>query len=183
MANPEKLNAPQVSPEEKVISEARENAEDLKEELPITPEQAKEVWEFFEWFMDELDKATKPLAYMKTMIEAWINDAKERWYLKRWETEQEKLRDLIKKVMENPEAKNLIYKDERDGNYRINTDCIFNLINGLDKKDRKFVKKTLKAMMKTHEKIVQEEASSKEEKKIEKKISKNIRKEILKKIK
>jgi hypothetical protein len=43
MANPEKLNAPQVSPEEKVISEARENAEDLKEELPITPEQAKEV--------------------------------------------------------------------------------------------------------------------------------------------
>lgn len=173
MANPEKLNKSELSEEEKVIRDSQEKVEDLKDELPVTKEEAEEMCEFFEWFMAEMDKVTRPIAVLKEGIERWINDAKAAWYLKRDEKEQETLKTIIRKIMseENSEnLKNIIVKDEEIWEYYMNPDWIFNLINSLDKKDRKFIKKVVKAIIKADEK------NQKEHIRTEKKRAKEVKK-------
>lgn len=183
MANPEKLNKPELSEEEKVIKDSQEKVEDLKDELPVTKEEAEKMCDFFEWFMAEMEKVTRPISVLKEGIERWINDAKSAWYLKRGEKEEEMLKSISRKILseENSEKlKNLFIRNENTWEYYLDPNWIFDLINNLDKKDRKFIKKVMKAIIKTSEKEDKERIKTEKRRA---KIDKKIRRQTLNKIK
>lgn len=155
MTNPEKLNNSELSPEEKVINESTEIIEDFKDELPITKEEATEICDAMEDFMNEMEKIIRPFKVLGEWIADGIKDAKEKWNLKWTEKEIDKAKNIITKTMktleDNPEeAKNLIVRREETNQYYLNPDWIFDFINNkIDKKDRKFIKKIVKAILKT----------------------------------
>lgn len=153
MTDTEKLNRPELSEEEKVIVDSQEQVEDLKNELPITKEEAKEFCDALEKAMEEMKRAWRPMDVFLHALEGWINDAKAAWLLKRTDEEIKKTQEIIIKLSNsNFDYKNLIVKNEEIGEYYLNPDWLYNLVNNnLDKKDRKFIKKTLKAIAKTRE--------------------------------
>jgi hypothetical protein len=60
LENEKKQNNSELSPEEKVINESTEIIEDFKDELPITKEEATEICDAMEDFMNEMEKIIRP---------------------------------------------------------------------------------------------------------------------------
>ncbi len=180
LENEKKQNNSELSPEEKVINESTEIIEDFKDELPITKEEATEICDAMEDFMNEMEKIIRPFKVLGEWIADGIKDAKEKWNLKWTEQQVDKDKNIIIKTMktleEDPEeAKNLIVRSEETKQYYLNPDWFFDFINNkIDKKDRKFIKKVLKAILKTrkqeeYQRIKAEKKDAKERNRMRKK--------------
>ena len=178
----EKKQISQISEqEEKVIKESTEIVEDFKDELPITKEEATETCDVIETYLNEIEKVMRPIEVLGKGLFNGINDAKEKWNIKWTEKEEEKTKNIIRNALntleQNPEEiKNLIVKSKETNQYYLNPDRIFDFINNkIDKKDRKFIKKVVKAILKTkkqeeYQRIKAEKKDAKERNRIRKKL-------------
>ena len=174
----DQLRSPELSEKEEIIQNYQGEIEEFKNELPITKEEAEEICNSFEQLETAFDEITRPLGLLKEEIEEWIDRAKAAGFLKRNEKNQTKLKNIIEKIMRDPQFKNILEKNEETWRYYVNSDSLFNIINSLDKKDRKFIKKIAKAIIKTYEKKENERIKLHEkEGKTWKKINKHYRKE------
>ena len=153
MPKPEKLKTPEHSEQEEVIQSYQEEVESLKEELPLTKEEINELVDATEKAMDVITEKFRTLGYFKASIEKWINDAKAAWILKWNKKDDENFTAIMHKMLDknNPEVENLFYEDDISWEYKLNPNSLSKLINNLDKKDRKFIKKTAKAIIKVRE--------------------------------
>lgn len=184
---PEKLEAQEsseqeellLSEQEEAIQDYQEEVDDLNDELPISKEEAEKFCAVMEKAMEEMEKAWRPMDVFLHALKDGIDDAKSAWFLK--DDDMERIEEVVKKLSVNLKYDNsLVNKSEDNGEYYLNPDWLFDLVNNnLDKKDRKFVKKTLKAIAKTREK--EEKEHIKAEKKELKRVRK-IRKEEINKI-
>lgn len=174
------LETPELSEEELAIQNSQEEIDDLKDELPITREEAAEACDAMEDIMNVMEKAIRPFKVLSEEIADGIKLAKQKWNLKWTEKEVEKAKNIITNAMkaleENPgEARNLIVRSEETNQYYLNPDWFFDFINNkMDKKDRKFIKKVIKAILKTrkqekYEEIKAEKKDAKERNRMRKK--------------
>ena len=178
MSKLDQLCSPELSEKEEIIQNYQGEIEEFKNELPITKEEAEEICNSFEQLETAFDEITKPLGLLKEEIEEWIDRAKAAGFLKRNEKKQKKLKSVIEKIMRNPQFKNILERNEKTWRYYVNTDSLLNIINSLDNKDRKFIKKIGKAIIKTREKEEKDRIKLEEkDRKTRKKINKNYRKE------
>ena len=178
MSKLDQLHSSELSEQEEIIQNYQEEIGEFKGELPITKKEAEEIYKSLDQFQTAIHEVTRPLGLLKEEMEEWIERAKAAGFLKRNEKNQTKLKNIIEKIMRDPQFKNILEKNEETWRYYVNSDSLFNIINSLDKKDRKFIKKIAKAIIKTYEKKENERIKLHEkEGKTWKKINKHYRKE------
>ena len=148
MANLEKLDTPELSPEEEVIKESRESIEDLKDELPFTKEEVKKAFSILRgnlkpaiWAAERAEQKLKRLVPgLKNRLKKLESD----WFLKLSKEEKDRVQWIGEKLFSNT---HLFYTEE-SGEVYLNPDTLFEEINALDKQDRKLVKKIVKIFLK-----------------------------------
>ena len=183
MANLETLNKPELSPEEEVINETSELIDDFKGEVPITKEEAKKLSNDIQKLFKPMLKESAQIEWLFRKVGKWISEkideARNAWLLKWNEWSNQKIANIISKLTNSEDLKNIIVKNEELNQYFLSSDQIFTWINKLDKQDRKFIKQTWKAINKLDEKRRKDEI--KREKK-DAKFVKKTREEFINKI-
>ena len=174
--NPEVENKESEKKEE--VKKYKEEADDLKDELPMTDEESKEAtdalekfykkfeenpeeaWAAVEAYMGEIDKLAKPLINLAKWFGDGLKNAIDKGNFKMEERDREYQSGdaiLIKLLEASKKSKiNLVEMNKEDGQYFINQEWLRNAINNLENKDRKFFKKALKAIAKTEKQEAKE---------------------------
>lgn len=175
-----KQNSPEISEQEETIKNYQEEIDDLNDDLPITKQEAEDSSDALqEWYeiaeknpeearnalesyMDEFTKFTRPLETLALWFANGMRNAINKGNLKLNKKDMDEYHPeaLLIKVLEKAgkENINLIEKDNETEQYFINPDWLFNAVNKLEKKDRKFIKKVLKAISKTRDQEAKDEA-------------------------
>ena len=172
--NPEVENKEAEKKEE--VKKYKEEADDLKDELPMTDEEKKEasdvlkglyekfeenpeeVWAALDTFLDEYNKTTKPLINVIRWFGEGLKNAIDKGNFNMNERDKEYRSGdaLLIKLLESAEKNNINLVNKENGEYFINQEWLINAVNNLEKKDRKFFKKALKAIAKTEKQEAKE---------------------------